>query len=212
MPLLLDGTTTLAEALGVKATGKRGEMKHYDWEDYAQDSVELPRRLAYPNIKVGAAFKVLANNSRSPVVVSGSRGKGRFIYSAIPLEPQEGMVFQYLPFLAQAIADELHIVPALAADNLCVYIDPGADPQRRSSGDHGATEELVCPRSPSRGFLRLGRIQDVYAALYRRGASRRDCCLCLAGIPHGQPGVLGPASGMARGDGQRTSGHHGLAP
>ena len=129
MPLLLDGTTTLAEALGVRSTGKRGEMKHYDWEDYAQDSVELPRRLAYPNIKVGAAFKVLANNSRSPVVVSGSRGKGRFIYSAIPLEPQEGMVFQYLPFLAQAIADELHIVPALAADNLCVYIDPGPDPQ-----------------------------------------------------------------------------------
>ena len=39
------------------------------------------------------------------------------------------MVFQYLPFLAQAIVDELHLVPSLAADNLCVYIDPGGEPK-----------------------------------------------------------------------------------
>ena len=62
-------------------------------------------------------------------MVSGSRGQGRFIYSAIPLEPQEGMVFQYLPFLAQAIVDELHVAPSLAADNLCVYVDVGGEPK-----------------------------------------------------------------------------------
>ena len=34
LPLLLDGPSPLAEALGVKATGGSGEMKDYDWEDY----------------------------------------------------------------------------------------------------------------------------------------------------------------------------------
>ncbi|MGO8790888.1 MAG: hypothetical protein ACLQVL_26385 [Terriglobia bacterium] len=129
MPLLLDGPTPLAEELGVKATGTRGEMKQYDWESYALDSVELPRRLAYPRIKVSPALQIKANHSSSPLVVSGSRGRGRFIYSAIPLEPPEGMVFQYLPFLAQAIADELRLIPTLAADNLCVYVDAGAEPK-----------------------------------------------------------------------------------
>ncbi|MGD0223730.1 MAG: hypothetical protein ABSF71_15470 [Terriglobia bacterium] len=129
MPLLLDGSTPLAEKLGVKATGTRRTIRRYDWENYAQDSVELPRRLAYSRIKMGRPLQVLANDSKSPLVVAGNRGQGRFIYSGVPLEPREGMVFQYLPFLAQAIADELHIVPTLAADNLCVYIDPGGEPK-----------------------------------------------------------------------------------
>ena len=129
MPLLLEGSTPLAEKLGVHATGTRGEIKRYDWGDYAQDSVELPHRLSYSRIRSSHALRILANDSRSPILVSGSRGKGRFICSAIPLEPHDGMVFQYLPFLAQAIADELGITPALAADNLCVYVDPGMDPK-----------------------------------------------------------------------------------
>ena len=81
--------------------------------------------------KASPALQVLAFDPRhnSPLVVSGSRGQGRFIYSAIPLEPQEGMVFQYLPFLAQAIVDELHVAPTLAADNLCVYVDVGGEPK-----------------------------------------------------------------------------------
>jgi hypothetical protein len=65
---------------------------------------------------------------QSPLVVSGSRVQGRFIYSAISLEPQKGEVFEYLPFLAQAIVDELHVAPTLTADNLCVYIDAGGEP------------------------------------------------------------------------------------
>ena len=129
MPLLLDGPTPLAEKLGAKATGTRGEIRQYDWESYALDSVELPGRLAYPRIKASPALQTLANHSDSPLVVSGSRGQGRFIYSAIPLEPPKGRVFQYLPFLAQAIVDELHLIPTVAADNLCVYIDAGAEPK-----------------------------------------------------------------------------------
>jgi hypothetical protein len=130
-PILLDGSTPLAEELGVKATGARGQIRRYDWENYSKDSVELPGRLAYPRFKVSPALQVLALDLRlkSPLVVSGSRGQGRFIYSAIPLEPQEGMVFQYLPFLAQAIVDELHVAPTLAADNLCVYMDAGGEPK-----------------------------------------------------------------------------------
>ena len=131
MPLLLDGSTPLAEALGVKATGTRGEITRYRWDRYAQDPVRLPGRLAYPRFKASPALQVLAFDPKhnAPLVVSGSRGQGRFIYSAIPLEPQEGMVFQYLPFLAQAIVDELHVAPTLAADNLCVYIDAGGEPK-----------------------------------------------------------------------------------
>ena len=96
-----------------------------------EDPVRLPGRLAYPRFQVSPALQVLAFDPKhnAPLVVSGSRGQGRFIYSAIPLEPQEGMVFQYLPFLAQAIVDELHVAPSLAADNLCVYVDVGGEPE-----------------------------------------------------------------------------------
>jgi hypothetical protein len=108
-------------------------MKEYDWPSYAEDSVILPGRLGYPRFKENPALHVLAFDSkhRSPLVVSGILGQGRFIYSAIPIEPQDGMVFQYLPFLAQAIVDELHIAPVLSADNLGVYVDTGGEP----SGD-----------------------------------------------------------------------------
>jgi hypothetical protein len=130
-PLLLDGTTPLAEELGLKALGTHTEITRYRWDRYAQDPVRLPGRLAYSRFEVNPAFQVLAFDPKhqSPLVVAGSRGQGHFIYSAIRLEPQEGMVFQYLPFLAQAIVDELHIAPTLAADNLCVYIDAGGEPK-----------------------------------------------------------------------------------
>src|SRR5208283_2423797 len=130
MPLLLDGSVPMAEKLGCKALGTRNEMKEYDWPSYAEDSVILPHRLAYPRFKENPALHALAFDSkhRSPLVVSGLLGQGRFIYSAIPFEPLEGMVFQYLPFLAQAIVDELHLAPTLAADNLGVYVDTGGEP------------------------------------------------------------------------------------
>jgi hypothetical protein len=131
MPLLLDGPAPWAEELGVKAIGTRSVITRYRWDHYAEDPVRLPGRLAYPRFRANAALQVLAldPNHQAPLVVSGSRGQGRFIYSAIPLEPQEGMVFQYLPFLVQAIVDELHVVPSLAADNLCVYVDAGGEPK-----------------------------------------------------------------------------------
>ncbi|HMD86372.1 MAG TPA: hypothetical protein VKO18_16915 [Terriglobia bacterium] len=130
-PLLLDGPTPLAGELGLKALGTRGQITRYRWDDYALDPVRLPGRLAYRRFKGNHALKVLAFDPRdkSPLVVSGSRGQGRFIYSAIALEPEEGMVFQYLPFLAQAIVDELHVAPTIAADNLCVYMDAGGEPK-----------------------------------------------------------------------------------
>ena len=130
-PLLLDGTSPLTASLGIRATGVRSEITRYRWERYAQDPVQLPGRLTYPRFQVSSALSVLAFDSRhnAPVVVSGSRGQGRFLYSAIPLEPQAGMVFQYLPFLAQAIVDALRVAPSLAADNLCVYVDVGGEPK-----------------------------------------------------------------------------------
>jgi len=131
MPLLLDGSTPLAGELGVKAIGSRSVITRYGWDRYAEDPVLLPARLVYSRFQVSPVLQVLAFDPKhkAPLVVSGSRGQGRFIYSAIPLEPQEGMVFQYLPFLAQAIVDELHVAPSLAADNLCVYVDAGGDPK-----------------------------------------------------------------------------------
>jgi len=130
-PLLVDGPTPLATELGLKAIGARSVITRYRWDRYAQDDVRLPGRLAYPRFKAGPSLQVLAFDSKhdAPLVVSGSRGLGRFLYSAIPLEPAEGMVFQYLPFLAQAIVDELHVAPTLAADNLCIYIDFGGEPK-----------------------------------------------------------------------------------
>lgn len=131
MPMLLDGSTPMTDELGGKALGTRVEISRYRWDRYAQEPVRLPGRLTCPRFQVSSALQVLAFDPKhkAPLVVSGSRGKGRYIYSAIPLEPREGMVFQYLPFLAQAIVDELHIAPSLAADNLCVYIDAGGDPK-----------------------------------------------------------------------------------
>lgn len=131
MPLLLDGATPLTAELGVNATGARGDLTKYRWDHYAEDPLRLPGRLTYPRFKENAALQVLALDPKNhaPLVVSGSRGQGRFIASAIPLEPHAGMLFEYLPFLAQAIVDELHVTPTIAADNLCVYVDAGGEPR-----------------------------------------------------------------------------------
>ena len=130
-PLLLDGSTPLAAALGVIPTSEHDEASRYRWDHYASDPVRLPGPLTYTKLRLRAGLQVLASDEKhdAPLVVSGSLGQGRFIYTAIPLEPAAGMVFQYLPFLAQAIVDELHISPSLIADNLCVYFDTGDDPK-----------------------------------------------------------------------------------
>ncbi|HTS71650.1 MAG TPA: hypothetical protein VMO17_21960 [Terriglobia bacterium] len=130
-PLLLDGSTPLAAELGIKATGASSEITRYHWDRYAQDPVQLPGRLTYPRFQSNSALSVLAFDPRhnAPLLVSGSYGLGRFIYSGLPLEPQTGMVFQYLPFLLQAIVDELRVISTLAADNLCVYVDFGGEPK-----------------------------------------------------------------------------------
>jgi hypothetical protein len=131
LPLLFDGSSPLAAELGIKATGAQCEATRYCWDHYADDVVRLPGSLRFPQLKLGDGLRVLASDAKrkAPLVVSGSRGQGRFIYTAIPLEPREGMVFQYLPFLAQAVVDNLHVAPTLSADNLCVYFDPGDDPE-----------------------------------------------------------------------------------
>ncbi len=131
MPLLVDGATPLNAALGVSTTGAQSRINQYQWNAYATDPVRLPGKLTYQRIKVKSRLQVLAVDStfNSPLIVSGIHGRGRFIYSAIPLEPRSGTVFQYSPFLAQAIVDQLHVSPTLGADNLCVYVDLGGEPQ-----------------------------------------------------------------------------------
>ena len=131
LPLLLDGPTALASELDVNASGARGRIKRYRWESFAQEPIRLPSRLTYSRVNVPPRFQVLAvdEDFNSPLVVAGSRAHGRFLYSAIPLEPEKGMVFQYLPFLAQAVVDQLHVAPTLGADNLCVYVDFGGEPR-----------------------------------------------------------------------------------
>ncbi len=131
LPLLVDGSNPLTSRLGVKTSGAHNHIIRYRWERYAKNPIRLPHHVPCLHIDANPALQTLAEEPRHelPLVVSGNRGKGRFIYSAIPLEPKEGMVFQYLPFLAQAIADELHIAPNLAADNLCAYADFGGEPR-----------------------------------------------------------------------------------
>jgi hypothetical protein len=125
MPLLSEGVTPLAAELGLEATGNRGRMIKYRWERYAEDPLRLPDPLRYPRFKANPALPVLARDLRGrwALVVAGSRGQGRFIHSALPLESPQGMVYEYLPFLVQAIVDELRVAPTLAADNLCIYVD-----------------------------------------------------------------------------------------
>ena len=166
-----------------------------------------------PASKVSPALQVLAFDPKhkAPLVVSGSRGQGRFIYSAIPLEPQEGMVFQYLPFLAQAIVDELHVAPSLAADNLCVYVDAGGEPKVDPAVVVAQLKSWSVREVHLGAFYGSETFRGVCPAFHRRRPSGRDRGVRVAGISHGQPGVLGPAPAMARSDGQRASGHHGLA-
>jgi hypothetical protein len=130
-PLLADGSNSLTSSLGVKMSGAHNRIARYQWERYAKNPIRLPHRVRCVHIEANPDLQTLADEPRHdfPLVVSGTRGEGRFILSAIPLEPKEGMVFQYLPFLAQAIVDELNSAPTLAADNLCAYADFGGEPR-----------------------------------------------------------------------------------
>jgi hypothetical protein len=129
--LLLDGSTPLTSRLGVDSLRTRGSISRYVWGQYADRPIRLPGRTEISRFRTSASNQVLAHaaDHDSPIVISGIRGRGRFIYSAIPLEPKEGMVFEYLPFLAQAIVDQLRIGPTLIAENLCAYVDFGGEPR-----------------------------------------------------------------------------------
>ncbi len=131
LPLLADGSNPLTSRLGLKTSGARGRVRRYQWDRYAKNPIRLPHRVPCLRVDANPALQTLADEPRHewPLVVSGTRGKGRFILSAIPLEPKDGMVFQYFPFLAQAIVDDLHVAPTLAADNLCAYVDFGGEPK-----------------------------------------------------------------------------------
>ena len=87
LPLLLDGSSPLAAALGIKATSAHGEVTRYRWERYADSPIRLPGGLSYPQFELSAGLHILASDAKrkAPLVVSGSRGQGTF--SSTPPSP-----------------------------------------------------------------------------------------------------------------------------
>jgi hypothetical protein len=72
----------------------------------------------------GQSLKVLAEDvEKNPVMVLGSYGSGKFIYSGIPVASKEGSGHEYFPFLMEAVKGQLGMAPVLARDDLALYVD-----------------------------------------------------------------------------------------
>lgn len=121
---VLEGASTLAGALGV--TGARlTRVKTYRWHRSPGLPIRLLTPLALPRCHLPAGAAMLARAGRLPLLASLTAGRGKVLFTALPLEPPQSELYQHNLFLLNALSDTFALQPAFAAIDLGVFVDWG---------------------------------------------------------------------------------------
>ncbi|MFI5143042.1 MAG: hypothetical protein ACHQHM_03330, partial [Thermoanaerobaculales bacterium] len=115
---------------------------------------------------------VLADDprSRTPLVIAGAAGQGRYLIHALPIEPAKFPLYQYQPFFLAGITAAGDVMPTLAGTDFGVYVDYGYH-------DHESVEALVAR-------LQEWGIQQVSLSAWYEGASYETFLERFLGAAH----------------------------
>jgi len=118
------GKTPLGEGLGLTFLNKNKKIAGYTWRGITDTPVAFLESANLKEFSLEQSYEVLAEDAhKSPVMIAGGYGKGEFIYSSIPLISSRGLSYEHFPLLMDAVKEQFHILPAIARDDLALYVD-----------------------------------------------------------------------------------------
>lgn len=120
------GKSSLSESLGITFLNSSKNINDYTWKDKSDIPISFKNSSILEVYSFKKNFKVLAEDkNKNPVMISGSYGKGNFIYSGIPLISSSGLSYEHFPFIMEAVKAQFNMTPSFARDDLAFYVDLG---------------------------------------------------------------------------------------
>lgn len=118
------GKSALSESLGITFLNRNKSIDGYTWKDKSDISINFKDASSLELFSFKESFKLLSEDkNKNPVMISGSYGKGAFIYSGIPLISSRGLSYEHFPFIMAAVKEQFDITPAFARNDLAFYVD-----------------------------------------------------------------------------------------
>ncbi len=118
------GKSSLSENLGITFLNRDKDIDSYTWKDKSDIPINFKDVSSLELFSFKESFKVLAEDrDKNPVMISGSYGKGTFIYSGIPIISNRGLSYEYFPFMMDAVKAQFNMTPAFVRDDLAFYVD-----------------------------------------------------------------------------------------
>lgn len=125
--VITDGKSTLSKSLGIQFSDNPVSVGQYIWKNHPEAPVSFQKDIDTTSFRPDINMKILGIDTTgdNAIAVSGRLGKGRFIYSAIPLAPEDKSGYEHYPFILEALQTEFNLRPVLAKRDLALYLDLG---------------------------------------------------------------------------------------
>jgi hypothetical protein len=127
--VIIDGRSELSDALGIKLSDSHVAVEDALDTDYPETSLHWSRwaDVAPVDVSKTPGCKVLCREKRTgaPLVVSGSCGRGRYVYFATLFDPYTDKGYSRFPFLVETLSSECGLRPLFEREISAVYFDPG---------------------------------------------------------------------------------------
>jgi hypothetical protein len=133
--LVTDGVSPLSRSLGISFGEGAVGIRQYTWKAHPEVRITFPAAIPAIPVLPPENTEVLGISGENyPVMIAGVAGKGKFIYSSIPLAPMGKFGYEHFPFFIEAVHEQFAAVPVFSRRNLAFYVDYGfhyaEDPQR----------------------------------------------------------------------------------
>jgi hypothetical protein len=118
------GKSSLSDGLGITFLDDIEKIEGYTWIDKSDIPISFKNSATFEQFTFEDSFNVLAEDKeQNPVMISGSYGKGDFIYSGIPFISRSGSSYEHFPFIMDAVKEQFSITPSFAREDLAFYVD-----------------------------------------------------------------------------------------
>jgi len=126
--LLTDGASEMSRALGVTLENESLEIYRLRDRQFPDETLfwEKPLKARPVSMPADGRMRALCveQETRSPIVVEGAYGKGKFIFFSAVL-PRHGEGYSRFPFLIEMLESVFGYVRPAERKTMAVYFDPG---------------------------------------------------------------------------------------
>ena len=184
--LILEGKSLLAEKIGISFSGATtSTFLITDTNHPTLQQIEWREPVDVPQFNAPESSAVCFNSATTnPVLVCGTFGQGRYLFSAVELERSGEMGYTRFPFLHETIITHFDLRPWVRRDRLSVYLDWGyhwmEDPNELAQRlkDSGISEvHLSC-------WYDLANIDSFYRTFIPACHARGILVYCWFELPH----------------------------